>query len=146
MDNSYPEYRFYKSRSRFRGTDVFEIYPGDMTIEPRKGNPGAVWIREEGFEPFARTMRAALPKFEWYDFNRLNRHQARRLLKLLDRMADAIAAAQSAEALLRVDDRILVVPANFTIRKAQLMRMTADLGAVVETAVRNLSGLWVLGL
>ena len=96
--------------------------------------------------PFARTMHAVLPHFEWYDFNRLNRHQARQLLKLLDRMADAIAAARSAEDLLQVDDRILVVPENFIIRKAQLMRMVADLAAVVETAVRQRSGLWVLGL
>jgi len=122
------------------------VFPGEISGEPWKGNPGAVWVREEGFVPFNRMMLEVLANFDWYGFNRLNRHQARQLLKLLDQMANAITAARSAEDLLRVDDRIEVIAENFVIRKARLTRMVADLAAVVETAVRKRSSLWVLGL
>lgn len=146
MDNFYPEYRVYRARSEFRGTDVFEIFAGEMADKVTFWNQGSVYVREQGFEPFARMMQRVLPHFEWYDFNRLNQHQARQLLKLLDHAANTITAAKSSGDLLQVDYRILVTAENFTVRKAQLTRMVADLSAVVETAVRRRCSLWVLGL
>lgn len=146
MDNSYPEYRVYTSRSQFRGTDVFEFYPGEFGERITWYNEASVYVREEGFVPFQRMLLTAAPRFEWYGETRLNLQQAKHWLKLLDRAANAITAAGSADNLLAVDDRIRVTPENFTIRKAQLTRTVLQLSGVVERAVRWQCSLWVLGL
>ncbi len=145
MDNSYPEYRVYTSRSQFRGTDVFE-FPGEFGEHITWYNEQSIYVRKEGFVPFQRSMLTVAPRFDRYGETRLNLRQTNHWLRLLDHSANAIAAAHSAEGLLRMDNRILVDPENFIIRKAQLLRMVAGLAAVAENALRKRSSLWVLGL
>jgi hypothetical protein len=141
------EYRVYKSLSEFRGTDVFEFYPGEFTDQIRYWNQGSVFVREDAFLPFQRVIRAVAPRFEWYgSATRLGRRQTATLLRLLDLTATAVNRSKGAWHLQAIDSRIDVAPESFAIRKAQLTRMVADLAGIADSALRRNVGLWVLGL
>lgn len=46
-DTKFPDYRVYRHREEFSGTDVFELFPGDFSGEVHWWNPGSVYVREE---------------------------------------------------------------------------------------------------
>jgi hypothetical protein len=147
MSYSDIDYRTYKSLSEFRGTAVFEFFPGEFPGQIRYWNQGSVYVREEAFLPFQRIMRAVAPRFEWYGSEtRLDRRQTARLLRLLDLTAAAVNRSKGAWHLQAIDSRIDVAPESFAIRKAQLTRMVADLAGIADSALRRRVGLWLLGI
>ncbi len=141
------EYRVYKSLSEFRGTDVFELYPGEFPDQIRYWNESSVYVREEAFLPFQRIVRAVAPRFEWYGGQtRLGQSQIATLLRLLDMTAAAINRSEHYWHLQAIDSRIDVGLESYAIRKAQLTRMVADLAATADSAMRRHVGLWLLGV
>jgi hypothetical protein len=137
-------YRVFKSRADFRGSDVFELFPGEFT--GKWWNEGSVYIREEGFEPFNALVRSVAPNFDWYGETRLRGAQLERFLAGLDDFAQGVQEARSAADLQRVDRLISVDDETFKLARLRLIISVEEIAGVVWQAWRRDRSLWILGL
>jgi hypothetical protein len=147
VTEDYPEYRVFWSRSDFRGSDVFEIFPGDFSGETRWQNAGSAYVREEAFVPFNEIIRGIAPRFDWYGETRLGRRASLRLIKRLEVLARAVDRARTVADLHAAfgNERLWVDETNVLVRRAQLLKMIADFQLLAQTSVNKRTGLWLLG-
>jgi hypothetical protein len=148
VTDDYPQYRVFWSRSEFQGRDVFEIFPGDFSGEIRWWNPGSAHVREEAFEPFNEIVLAIAPRFDWYGATRLGRRASLRLIRRLEVLAGAVDRVRTAAHLHAAfgNQRLCVDEPNVLVRRAQLLKMIADLQLLTQTSINKRTGLWLLGL
>lgn len=146
MTADYPEYRVYASRAAFRGSDVFEFYPGRFEGCISWWNEGSVYVREEGLKPFERTITDIVPNFDPYGETRLTGPQIDRLARRFDRLAALFHTAGTRAALMAVSPLIDAEEHNVLRRRTQLIRMAGDLAAICAIARNKKTPLWILGL
>ena len=147
VTDGYPEYCVFWSRSEFRGSDVFEIFPGDFSGEITWQNAGSGYVREEAFAPFNELLLAVAPRFDWYGATRLGRRASLRLIKRLEVLAAAVDSARTAADLHAAfgNRRLWVDQTNVLVRRVQLLKMIADLQLLARTSISKQTGSWLLG-
>lgn len=146
MASDFQEYRVYRSREEFDGTDVFELYAGDFDGRVTWWNPGSIYLREEAFGLLAEIVVRIEPDFDWYGETRLRGKQLTLFAEALDETAARIRAAKSPAELHLVGETIEMDGSKLADRKAQTARMLEDVSQVVAQALSRKSSLWILGL
>ena len=138
-------YRAFRSPSEFSGRAVFELYPGDFAGPVRWWNPESIYIREDGFVPFAHIFKVVAGDF-WYAETRIARPRLRTLLATVEKLGNMILAARSADELRRLGRGLHFEDASFPLMKPELYRTATAIAGVVDRGWSRHGCLWLLGL
>jgi hypothetical protein len=158
-------YRFYQDKKEYGGTDVFDLWAGDLTEEEARefvaktsnnrygvvdlrNKQGISYVPEDSFIIYLHHLKSVMSDFEWHGWNRFTNAQCRKLLMCLESMKTALDSSENAEALnatcgghLPSDDKW-----DFSSKKARVKLMIEDFIDIVQAAVKNSTSLWVNGL
>jgi len=144
----YPDYRFYGDRSQFTGTDVHELFIGELFRSRMTWwNARAEYVRDDAFGAFLPIMARVVPGFQVYGENRLAQRHLRALLSELRALtARVLAAASSSELKEAFEHCVDVDDTDFAWKKAELVGMVKDFAVLAKLALRHRQPLWILGL
>jgi hypothetical protein len=138
-------YRALEWRPELEGVCCFQIHPGDSHGEIQCWNREAIYVREDGFAPFATLIRPASPNFCWYGPTHVDRSRVPPLLAAFERFGARLVHARTVADLQRLDAEIDVPDSQALIVRAQLIRSVETLSHVIWRAACSRRGLWILG-